>query len=189
MDLETKRQLIHMSGVALPFYIISVGLAISVNTFLFFLVAGLIISYGYRRGVRFPVIAVIVDSTEREGVIEKFPGKGALTFFFGSLLVLLLFGSSLNVAAAAIIILALGDSFSTLFGKRYGRHKIFYSREKSVEGSIGGFVPAFLGALIFVSPLAAIVGAGVGMAAESLPAKIEDNIIIPLAAGFVMFLL
>jgi dolichol kinase len=189
MDLETKRQLIHASGTVLPFYIIYAGLDLSVSTFLFFLVAGLIISYGYKRGVRFPVISNIVDSTEREGVIDEFPGKGALTFFFGSLLVLLLFGSNLNVACAAIIILALGDSFSTLAGRRYGAHKIFYSREKSVEGSIGGFVPAFLGALIFVSPTAALVGAGVGMAVESLPAKIDDNVIIPLAAGLAMFLL
>ena len=189
MDLETKRQLIHMSGVGLAFYVVYAGLYLAVSTFLFLVVAGLIISYGYKKGVRFPVISTIVDSTEREGIIEKFPGKGALTFFFGSLLVLLLFGSDLNVAAAAIIILALGDSFSTLVGKRYGRHKLFYSREKSVEGSVGGFVPAFLGALIFVSPQIALVGAVVGMAAESLPAKIEDNIIIPLAAGLVMFLL
>jgi dolichol kinase len=189
MDLETKRQLIHMSGAVLPFYVFYVGLYLGVSTFLFFLVAGLIISYGYKKGVRFPIIANVVDSTEREGVIDEFPGKGALTFFFASLLVLLLFGSDLNVACAAIIILALGDSFSTLVGKRYGRHKLFYSREKSVEGSIGGFVPAFIGAAIFVSPQIALVGAVVGMAAESLPAKIDDNIIIPLAAGLVMFLL
>lgn len=189
MKLETKRQLIHASGAALPFYVLYVGLGTSVGTFLFLVVAGLIISQGYKKGVRFPLISKIVDSTEREGVIEEFPGKGALNFFLGSLLVLLLFGSNINVACAAIMILALGDSFATLVGKRYGRHKIFYSREKSVEGSIGGFVPAFLGALIFVSPLVALVGAVAGMAVESLPAKIDDNTIIPLAAGFFMFLL
>lgn len=189
MELETKRQLIHMSGAALPFYVLYAGIYLAVSTFLFLLTAGLIISYGYKKGVRFPVISKIVDSTEREGVIEEFPGKGALTFFFGSLLVLLLFGSNINVACAAIIILALGDSFSTIVGKQYGRHKIFYSSEKSVEGTIGGLVPAFMGALVFVSPSAALVGACVGMAVESLPAKIDDNITIPLAAGLVMFLL
>ena len=178
-----------MSGAALPFYVLYAGLGASINTFLFLLVAGLIISYGYKKGVRFPVISKIVDLTERVGVIEEFPGKGALNFFFGSLLVLLLFGSNINIAAAAIMILALGDSFATLVGRRFGRHKIFYSREKSVEGSIGGFVPAFLGALIFVSPQVALVGALAGMAVESLPAKIDDNTIIPLTAGLIMFLL
>jgi dolichol kinase len=189
MDLETKRQLIHMSGAAFPFYILYAGLGRSVATFLFLVVAGLIISRGYKRGIHFPVISKIVDSTEREGVIEEFPGRGTLSFFFGSLLALLLFGSNINVASASIIILALGDSFSTLFGKRYGRHKIFYSKEKSVEGTIGGFVPAFIGAGIFVSSQVALVGALVGMAVESLSLKIDDNITIPVAAGFFMFLL
>lgn len=189
MELETKRQLVHMSGAAFPFYILAVGLHLSVSTFIFLLSAGLIISYGYKKGVRFPVISRIVDSTEREGVIEKFPGRGALSFFFGSLLVLLLFGSSMNVVCASIIILALGDSFSTLIGKRYGRHKIFYSPDKSVEGSIGGFIPAFIGAGIFVSPEVALLGALVGMAVESLSLKIDDNITIPVISGFFMFLL
>lgn len=178
-----------MSGAALPFYVLYAGLYLAVSTFLFLLTAGLIISYGYKKGVRLPVISKIVDSTEREGVIEEFPGKGTITFFFGSLMVLLLFGSNINVACAAIIILALGDSFSTLVGKRYGRHKICYSKEKSVEGTIGGFVPAFFGATIFVLPQVALVGALVGMAVESLSVKIDDNVIIPLAAGLVMFLL
>ncbi|MBU2559933.1 phosphatidate cytidylyltransferase [archaeon] len=189
MDLETKRQLIHMSGGVFPFYVFYVGLFASVSTFLFLIIAALIISYGYKNGVRFPIISEIVDSTERASVIDKFPGKGTITFFIGSLFALLLFRSNINIACAAIIILALGDSFSTLAGKRYGRHKIVYSPEKSIEGTIGGFIPAFIGAAIFVSPQIAIVGAIVGMAAETLPAKIEDNIIIPLAAGLVMFLL
>ncbi len=189
MELETKRQLIHMSGAVFPFYVLSAGLGLSVSTFLFLLVAGLIISYGYKKGVRFPIISKIVDSTEREEVIEEFPGRGALGFFFGSLAVLLLFGARIEVACAAIIILALGDSFSTLTGKRFGRHKIFYNPDKSVEGSIGGLVPAFIGAMVFVSPETALLGAFTGMAVESLPLKIDDNITIPVVSGFFMYLL
>jgi dolichol kinase len=186
MELETKRQLVHMSGTLFPFYILYVGLGVSVSTFLFLLVAGLIISYGYKKGVRFPVISEIVDSTEREGVIDEFPGKGALTFFLGSFLVLLLFGSNLNVACAAIIILALGDSVATLVGRKYGKHKLFYNPEKSYAGSIAGFVTAFLGAVLFVKPEVALFGAFFGMSVESLVLKIDDNISIPLIAGFFM---
>ncbi len=186
MDLETKRQLIHMSGAVFPFYVLLVGRYASIGTFALLLGAGLIISYGYKKGIRFPIISKIVDSTEREGVIDELPGKGVLSFFFGRLLVLLLFGSRIEVACAAIIILALGDSFSTLTGIRFGRHKIFYNREKSIEGTIGGFVPAFVGAMIFVSPETALLGAFTGMAVESLPLKTEDNITIPVVSGFFM---
>lgn len=186
MDLETKRQLIHMSGIVFPFYVLVAGRYVSIGTFAFLLSAGLMISYAYKKGVRFPIISKIVDSTERKEVIGELPGKGALSFFFGSLLVLLIFGSSIEVACASIIILALGDSFSTLVGKRFGRHKIFYNPEKSVEGSIGGFVPAFIGAMIFVSPEIALLGAFIGMATESLALKIDDNIAIPVVSGFFM---
>jgi dolichol kinase len=102
---------------------------------------------------------------------------------------LILFGSNINIACASIIILALGDSFSTLAGKRYGRHKIFYNPEKSFEGSIGGFVPAFIGAMVFVPPEVALFGAFMGMNVESLSLRIDDNISIPLISGFFMTLL
>lgn len=189
MDRETKRQLIHMSGASFAFYAYFAGLYASVSTFLFLLTAGLIISYGYKRGVRLPIISKIVDSTERAGVIDELPGKGTLCFFFGSLLVLLIFGSKIEVACASIIILAWGDSFSTIAGRRFGKHKIFYNREKSIEGSMGGFLSASLGAMVFVSPVTAAIGAAAGMLAESLPLKIDDNITVPLASGLVMFLL
>ena len=140
-----------MSGVLLAFYVFYAGVYLSITTFLFLAVEAIIISYGYKKGVRVPIISGIVDKTERDGVIDEFPGKGAITFFIGSLLALLFFGSNINVASAAIIILALGDSFSTLVGRRFGRHKIFYSSEKSIEGTIGGFVPAFVGAMVFIS--------------------------------------
>lgn len=175
-----------MSGAVFPFYVLLVGRYVSIVTFALLLGAGLIISYCYKRGIRFPIISKIVDSTEREGVIDELPGKGALSFFFGSLLVLLLFGSRIEVACAAIIILALGDSFSTLTGIRFGRHKIPYNQDKSIEGTIGGFVPAFVGAMIFVSPETALLGAFTGMAVESLPLKTEDNITIPVVSGFFM---
>ena len=83
MKLETKRQLIHASGAGLSFYVIYAGLYLSVITFLFLFVEASIIGYGYKKGVRLPIISKIVDSTERAGVIDKFPGKGTITFFFG----------------------------------------------------------------------------------------------------------
>jgi len=189
MDLETKRQLIHIVGAVFPFYIIAAGHYASIGTFAFLLCAGLIISYSYKRGVRFPIVSKIVDSTERKEVIDEFPGRGALSFFFGSLLVLLIFGSMIKIVCASIIILALGDSFSTLTGKRFGRHKISYNPHKSVEGSIGGFLPAFIGAMVFVSPEIALLGAFTGMVVESLPLRIDDNITIPVVSGFFMCLL
>jgi dolichol kinase len=187
MDREIRRQLIHASGAIFSFIVIKIGIYPSIVMFSLFLVVGFLIAVGYKRGTRIPLVTDIVDLAERPEVVDVKPAKGALCFFLGSLLVLIIF-RDVVVASAAIIILAFGDSFSTLAGKKIGRHRIIYNREKSVEGSIVGVVFAFAGALLFVPAKLAVLGAVVGMLAESLPLKVDDNISIPLFSGLIMYL-
>ena len=192
MDLETKRQLIHASGVVVALYV-----RWSYSKFGFYapfaaLVAAIIFLYlaaeAYKRKLRLPVISNIIDVAERADVIEKSPASGALFFFIGSFFSLLLFRSNIEVVCASISILALGDSFSTLLGRKFGRSKIFYNPAKSWEGTAGGFVFAFLGAATQISLPAAFIGALAGMLAESFPTKVNDNLTVPVFAGIVMSL-
>ncbi len=46
-----------------------------------------------------------------------------------------------------------------------------------------------MGALIFVNPLKALIGAAVGMLVECLPLPLSDNLTVPLASGLAMTLL
>ncbi|MDI6655079.1 MAG: SEC59/DGK1/VTE5 family protein [Candidatus Hydrothermarchaeota archaeon] len=192
MELETKRQLIHASGVSVALYV-----CWSYNKFGFYvpfatLAAAILLLYlaaeGYKRKLRLPVISNIIDAAERAEAIEKSPASGALFFFIGSLFSLLMFSPNINVVCASILILALGDSVSTLVGRKFGRSKIFYNPAKSWEGSIGGVAFALLGALTQISLPAAFIGALAGMLAESLPIKVNDNITIPVFAGLAMSL-
>lgn len=192
--LETRRQIIHMSGVILPFYIMLVGWKVSIFTFASAIIIGALIAEGYKRGVNMPILSKMIDIAERPETIEKNPAKGALLFFIGSFISLLLF--RLDIASASIMILALGDSFSTIIGKNCGRTEIFYNPAKSLEGSMAGFFFAFLGAYAFLNFYTinsralsmALIGALIGMLVESLPPKIDDNITIPLSSGFGMSL-
>lgn len=190
MDLETRRQLIHMSGIAVPFYILWAHSNWGFNApFLTLLLAISLlysISLGYRRNIRIPIVARIIDISEREEVIKVSPGKGALMFLIGSAFTLVIFSFNIYIAAAAIAILALGDSFSTLVGRRIGSHKLAYNRMKSIEGSIAGVITALLGASIIVPLPMALFGALIGMLVESLPLKIDDNLTIPVFAGLAM---
>lgn len=196
MELETRRQLVHASGALFPIYIRwsyeRLGIAFVADSFAAAILIGLALSYAYRKKIRLPLISQLFDATERQEMKEKMPAKGALMFFLGSLSVMLLFGyavkleNSIDIICAAIVILALGDSASTLAGKNFGRHKIFYNREKSWEGSVAGFLAAFLGAATQVSLSLAFIGALAGMLAESLPLKIDDNVTTPLAAAAAM---
>jgi dolichol kinase len=191
MDRETKRQLVHLSGAFLPFYLLWIhriwgGAHIALLTLLLSLVAGYLLSEAYRRGYRLPFVASLIDETERPDARSTRPGRGAIRFFLGSFLALLLYPERIEIVSAAILVLALGDSVSTLVGRPLGRHPLPYNPEKSWEGSVGGFLASLLGALFLVPSPLALLGAFAGMLVESLPLPIDDNVTIPAAAATAM---
>ena len=208
MHRETKRQLIHMSGAVTPFYLqviyehFSSWLAPEALV-TGMLAIGYLIAHMYKRGVRIPVFATLVDMAEREDVKKHSPGKGTFRFFLGILATMLVFGSLLGapffVVGSGILVLALGDSMSTLAGRKIGRRKLPYNRKKSIEGSLLGTVYAFLGVLLYLiifhaiefehATKLALVGAIAGMFVESLPLKVDDNFLIPLASGAAMYVM
>lgn len=127
----------------------------------------------------------LVDSFERETAKEKY--MGATLFFLGIGVSLLIF--PLEIAVISIIVLSVGDCFSTLVGVHFGRHKTRINPKKSWEGTLGGFVAALAACLFFTNPLAAFVAAGVGMAMEVLPVRINDNLLMPFSVGAVLWVL
>jgi dolichol kinase len=86
------------------------------------------------------------------------------------------------IVLQAVLILSISDSLSTLFGKKYGKVKIYNS--KSVLGSLVFFSSAFFIEFIFQNFLTSLVVAFVATFVEILPA--DDNITIPLAVGAVL---
>lgn len=190
MDLETRRQLIHMSGITIPFYLQwsyhTWGLEAPLMSLVLASVLLKAVSMSYKKKLRMPLISRIIDTTERPGVIEVSPARGALMFLVGSTLTMLLFSFNIAIVAASIAVLALGDSISTLAGKKLGKHRIPYNKEKSIEGSLFGFLGAFTGALVIVPLPLAFAGAFAGMLVESLPNKVDDNLTIPIAAAVAM---
>ncbi|MFQ5887950.1 MAG: diacylglycerol/polyprenol kinase family protein [Candidatus Hydrothermarchaeales archaeon] len=187
-QLETKRQLIHASGLIFSFYILWAGWLLSILTIGTILIGVILISECYKRNIKIPLASKLIDSAERPDVVDERPAKGAILFLVGSLTALVLFGSNLKIVSASIIILALGDSASTLSGKNFGRHKIPYNKVKSLEGSVAGFVFALIGAQVFVKMPIAILGAFTAILIESLPITIDDNITIPVFSGMMMSL-
>jgi dolichol kinase len=101
---------------------------------------------------------------------------------------------------AAYAILGIGDAASALVGVAYGRRKLPWNRAKSLEGTAAGAAAGFMAGALFgsvpsiaaglpVPPLyigIVATGAMVGALAETLP-RVEDNIVVPLAAAGAMF--
>ncbi len=156
------------------------------------IIAGILTSILSKR-IRLPFFSYFLDHLEREDMKTKFPGKGMIFFFIGVLLVVKLFDR--DIALAAIMVLALGDSVSHLFGARFGEIKnIFNGKSKKLlEGTVAGTLAGFFGALLFVPLPEAFLGSMGAMIAEVVKIDLnektlDDNLVVPLVAGTVMLL-
>jgi len=181
------------------------------NRQIFHLILGVFLSFSVYYGIITPLIilfltllgiAISIISTKKEipiiawflkrfGRKNEFPGKGAIFMFIGSFIAAFLF--SKDIASASIIILALGDSVGPLVGQ-YGKIKHPLNSRKFLEGSIAGFLSAFIGAMIFVNPFEAFFGAFFAMLIEGIDIKfgadqIDDNLTIPVVSGITIFLI
>ena len=189
MSLETRRNLFHLVLGIVIVSLIHYRL-INVWAILTVTLTGFLIAIASRRRP-VPVIEWFLRHFERDEDMESIPGRGALFIFVGFLLALSLF--PLNIALASIIILSVGDSVSSIVGSNLGKVRHPLSNEKFLEGNITGFLFAFLGAMFFVSIPEAFMASLVAMVIEAVDVvkgrRIEDNITIPLAAGFVITLL
>ncbi|MEM2936839.1 MAG: hypothetical protein QW231_06665, partial [Candidatus Bathyarchaeia archaeon] len=185
---EALREMIHISGFFVPLvciYLLDRYLAV----FLILLVTLFYIASEFARmgGTDFPPFSTITWKTAITSESYEF-ATAPIFFALGIMLSLLLFPVPVNYASIAIF--TLGDSFATLFGKKFGRTVSPLNKGKRMEGSVFGFLFAFLGALFFLAdPLKALVGAAVGMLVESLPSPISDNVTIPLASGLALTVL
>jgi uncharacterized protein (TIGR00297 family) len=128
---------------------------------------------------------------------------GILIYPVSVLLLILAFPARLDIAAAAWGVLAIGDGTATLAGRRWGRHRLSWNPDKSVEGLLafvlaGGSAAVFLAwwtapaitprppiAFIVAAPILAAVAAGL---VETVPIALDDNLSVPATAGAVLWL-
>lgn len=105
-----------------------------------------------------------------------------------------LFGE--DITLSALIAFALGDSLSAILGEKFGRHKLFYNKTKSLEGSITFFVVTFIGVYcVFylagnIAWIPALIAASVGTLIESLiPTSywLDDNFVVPVGVGVILY--
>jgi phytol kinase len=185
---DLLRESIHISGFLVAFFTMYLRLNTFSVAFLIFMVTLIYAASELARslGVNVPIVSTITSNAAIKPEIYEFV-TAPILFALGIMLALLIFPPPTSYAAIAIF--TLGDGFATIFGKTIGRHVFPYNKSKKVEGTIFGFLFASLGASVFVSPLKALVAAAYAMIVESLPMPINDNLTMPLVAGFVTFFL
>jgi len=143
--------------------------------------------------INLPVFSFFLKHFERGEERKRFPGRGMVFFFVGVLLVMQLFEK--DIVLAAMMVLALGDSVSHLFGAKFGKLKNIFNGDgrKLWEGTLAGTVCGFFGAVLFVPIPEAFLGSLGAMFGEVIKIDLnertlDDNLIVPLVAGTVMFL-
>lgn len=116
-------------------------------------------------------------------------GFSSMTFYsISAFLVCLLF--SKGVAILAVLYLGFGDSFASIVGVKWGRHRL--GKRFTLEGSLTFFAVCFL--LTWLYPLfapgytgsllaLALAGGLIGMVSEWLSFRLDDNLVIPLSSA------
>ncbi len=181
---ELSRKAVHM---VLGTLIVLLGVLFGRDALIVFLsvaLAGLFaVATLLMKGWRLPLLSRVFDEFERD---VDLPGKGAMYFVIGSLLVSS-FSQNFGYALAAIAILALGDGFATIVGKLFGRARVAWNKAKSWEGTIAFAVAGALAGYVFIG-LAAVPLSLVLAFAETLPLDVDDNLLIPFVALLLEFM-
>jgi len=188
--LELRRQVAHLVIGLMVVFLIELKL-LTPSLLLATLIIGIILSLTYKK-YPIPIIHEMLQLFERPKDITTFPGRGFIFLILGSYLSLLLF--PLNIAKAAIMVLAIGDSVSHIVGRYFGHTKVPFSNNKMLEGTIVAIAFSTLGALLFVDFNSAFLASLIVISLESIyPEKIsrylDDNLAMPLLAGVIMMVM
>ena len=138
------------------------------------------------RGINIPILSSITWNAANKTELYEF-AAAPIHFALGIAISLLIFPAP--ICYVAITTLTLGDGCAHIFGMKFGRTPLPFNKGKNLEGTLFGFLFAFLGAMIFIDPTRALIAATVGMLVESLPSPINDNLTIPLASGLALLLI
>jgi len=214
---EALRQLLHVSGIVFLYPILRYEYIDALQILAFFVALTYFTDWYFtNRKVRLPHLKKVfkeagLNKDQRKTLMDIFgkfteleerfmnlfirslqrkaerPFEPMFKYFLGVFLTLALFGR--EIAALALIALAVGDSIATIIGKDFGKHKIFYSVNKTWEGFFAFLIAAFLAEYYFLSifgffePLyyALFIAIG-GALLESIPYA-NDNATIPVGIG------
>ncbi len=181
---ETARQLIHMLlGSAIIAAVIFLGTHATLEILLAIFALAAVASLRLAKGTNTTLLSKTTTVIGRESE-QNFPFEGAIFFFLGAIMLLVLFPEK-QIVLGGLIVVVYGDAFSTLVGKAVGKTPL--PNNKTLEGSIAGFFVSAEILAIFFPLHIALLTALAGMLAELLP--VNDNISIPIASAIALTIL
>lgn len=192
---EVVRKLIHLCSLSIPviYYFIPQSIAIIILSILAFLAVLIDVSRYFFPSfgkLFYTLFGFLLRKHEVDG--RKKNLNGATYVFISALLGVIIFPKVLFLTAFPILIIS--DSTAALIGRKYGSHKFL---AKSLEGTLAFFISASI-VVLFTPKLngsmteyfIGIIAAAVGAIVENISFGLaDDNLSIPIAVGFSMWLL
>jgi len=181
--IEIRRKIIHASAAVLPFVAPFFGWQRKwILSALMIVLSGVYMLSEYFRlnGLHFPIFYAVTRWVLRASEQRRF-AFAPVTLAAGVALVLLIFPTT--IAYPCIMIAALGDSFGTLVGERWGRISLPHNPDKTLEGSLAFMAVSYACASRFLPTGPSVVAALVATAVESLNTRDFDNLLVPMLAG------
>ncbi len=184
---ELRRQIAHLVTGCSIVFLLKLQL-LNADVLVFILIIGGLASLISKK-IRIPIIHKFLQYFERPQDLAFFPGKGSFFLVLGSLIAVMFFKK--DIALAAISIMAVGDSITTIVGTYFGKIKNPLNPQKHLEGTFLAIIVSTLAAFFFVDIQTAFIGSLVGMIFESLTGRyiseiLDDNLVITLLAGAAM---
>ena len=182
---DLVREDIHASGFFMPVIAGLIGIPVVASIITFIAIVYTISEFRRLEGRELPLISAITRHAASQSELSGF-AAAPLYFAIGIVSTLLLFPT--RAGGAAIAMFCFGDSAASLFGGLIST-SLPFNKGKTWEGSLAGFIFAFLAGSFFVSPWLALAGAAIAMTIEVLPLPVNDNVLIPIITGAVLTLL
>ena len=184
LTFELKRKAIHVLGLTyVLFYWLSFKIFDShqIPILLLLAVVLIIITLEFFRIVnkkKLPIMHIFMRAKEENTL------GGQVYYILGIILALSLF--EFPIAIAVILMTVFGDMAAAIFGIAFGKHWIKQLKDTAWEGIIAEFVvDIIIGYLIIGNWIIIIPMAAMATFVETVFPHVDDNLSIPLFAGFI----
>jgi len=126
--------------------------------------------------IELPIIRQLLRAKEERKM------HGAIYFLSATILCLAVF--DFRIALAALLMTALGDMFAAIVGKIFGKTLVF--KNKTLSGALTELVINLIVGLIVLNNIYIIIAmAFTATIIETFVSELDDNLFVPLFAGFI----
>ncbi len=191
-EIHIARKLLHIIGVGI---ILGFYLYLSRNDSLFFLMLTTVFLFTVellRKKVPFIQNMVLhaFSHVMRKEEINGFSGISWL--FIGIFIIVYLF--PIEVVTLSLLMLGIGDPVCNIIGIKYGTDKLIGN--KSLQGTLAGFVACTIVSAVYFMlmdimldrwVLVSLLSGSIGAFAEAVPLYLDDNFVIPVINGLLLW--